>query len=65
MDDEEALRRYERRLEQEYKKNKKLGINTDIKRDMDDREQKSPNLAEKFINFIGCGAKSKPNKKGK
>lgn len=58
----ESLRRYERRMLEEYKKNKKRGINSDIKREREDGD-KSPTLGEKFLNFIGCGAKkSKPDR---
>ena len=54
--DEEALKRYERRITQD-KKSKR-----EIKTEIAGHRESSPSLAERFINFIGCGAKTKPNK---
>jgi hypothetical protein len=56
----EALRRYERRLEQEKRKKKNKSGVAGIERDRPCPDgAKSPSIAEKFLNFIGCGAKSK------
>lgn len=61
--DADVLRRYERRIKQESKKNKKINVNTNISRERNE-DPKSPTLAEKFMNFIGCGAKkTRPNKR--
>lgn len=57
--DSDALRRYERRLHQE--KNKRGPMQKDIKRGKNSG-QKSPSLAEKFLNFIGCGEKKKKSR---